>query len=65
MAEYRNDKDRADSIKAMISACGDASERLTDWETQFIESVSDQFDRRGTLSDKQVSALEGIYNKLT
>lgn len=37
---------------------------VTDWERNFIESISEQFDNRGDLSDKQVEILERIYYKL-
>lgn len=38
---------------------------LTPWETNFIESISEQFDRRGTLSEKQFEILERIYAEKT
>jgi hypothetical protein len=51
-------------IKHMIDQCSDFTDRLTEWEAQFLESISDQFDRNGSLSDKQAAILEGIYDKL-
>jgi hypothetical protein len=48
-------------IGEVISACADNTERLTDWECQFIEDISDQWDRRQWLSDKQKEILERIY----
>ena len=45
----------------VIEACTENTDRLTDWERQFIESVSDQWDRRHSLSDKQREILERIY----
>lgn len=38
---------------------------LTKWELEFVTSVSDQFGRRGSLSAKQFSILEGIYAEKT
>ncbi len=38
---------------------------LTDWEENFIESISDQFTRRSYLSDKQFEILERIYAEKT
>lgn len=37
------------------------SKRLTSWEMDFLESVTDQFHHRGDLSDKQFETLERIY----
>lgn len=52
------------AIQHMINHCSDFTDKLSDWENQFLESVSDQFDRNGSLSPKQVAVLEGIYTKL-
>ena len=41
------------------------SRKLTKWETDFIESVAEQFDRRGTISDRQEEILERIYAEKT
>jgi hypothetical protein len=38
---------------------------LTKWEQDFIISISDQFDQRGSLSDKQFEILEKIYAEKT
>lgn len=41
-----------------------ACENLSDWEANtFLPSVSEQFERKGTLSDKQVETLERIYQE--
>jgi hypothetical protein len=37
---------------------------LSLWETEFITSVSDQFRRRGRLSEKQISVLTRIWQAL-
>ena len=34
---------------------------LSKWEEDFVESVSEQFARRGSLSDRQIEILERIY----
>ena len=41
------------------------AKELTKWERDFIDSISDQFDRRGSLSDKQFEILENIYAEKT
>lgn len=38
---------------------------LSKWEEDFLSSISDQFDRKGTLSDKQFEILEKIYAEKT
>jgi len=39
------------------------SEKLTDWETDFINSLTEQFEQKGTLSKRQVKVLERIYRE--
>ncbi len=43
----------------------EAHKVLTPWETSFMESITDQFDRSGRLSDRQVEILERIYAEKT
>lgn len=38
---------------------------LTPWEMNFVISITDQFNRKGTLSDKQFEILERIYAEKT
>lgn len=52
-------------IKHMLTELQSPSKTLTPWELGFLESVSDQFDRRGTLSEKQYEILENIYAEKT
>jgi hypothetical protein len=39
----------------------EAAKPLTDWELSFMESITDQFERTGRLSERQVEILERIY----
>ena len=48
-------------IGEVIEACADNTGRLTDWEVQFVEDISDQWERRHWLSDRQKEILERIY----
>jgi uncharacterized membrane-anchored protein len=52
-------------IAHMIEMLKTPSQELTKWEEDFIESVTDQFERRGTLSDRQAEILEKIYAEKT
>jgi hypothetical protein len=38
---------------------------LTEWEECFMESLADQFDRSGSISDRQEEILERIYTNRT
>lgn len=55
-------------IETMLDDCNEAktarNSPFTPWEKEFIESVSEQFDERHTLSDKQTETLENIWNKI-
>jgi len=48
-------------IESWIYACREHAERLTKWEQDFIESVSEQFDAGRDLSERQREILERIY----
>lgn len=52
-------------IQEWLSALEDPARPLSVWETNFIESISNQFDHRGDLSDKQFEILERIYAEKT
>ena len=39
------------------------TDRLTDWEQSFVESVSDQWQRNRHLSDRQKEILGNIWDK--
>jgi len=58
------DGDREKQIEQMLGACEDFTERLTDWERSFIESIREQFDGGGSLSERQTEVLERIYCKV-
>ena len=39
----------------------ESSKPLTKWEESFMESITDQFERTGSLSERQLEILERIY----
>jgi hypothetical protein len=41
------------------------SDRLSEWENEFVTSVKYQLERKGTLSIKQAEILERIYAEKT
>ena len=48
-------------LEQWISAVNEGGRRLTSWELQFMESITEQFDSSGSLSEKQEELLERIY----
>jgi hypothetical protein len=49
-------------ITIWIGALEDQTDRMTEWEVGFLESVSDQFEN-GNLTEKQINRLKEIYEK--
>lgn len=43
----------------------EASDKLSSWETEFIDSIQAQLLKRGQLSQKQEEILERIYAEKT
>lgn len=48
-------------IQHYIDTLSDMS--LTDWESNFVDSVATQFEARGSLSPKQIATLRRIYEE--
>lgn len=54
-----------DVIEEWLRALQDARHRLNKWECDFVDSVTEQFERRKSISDKQEEILERIYEDRT
>lgn len=54
-----------EAIRAMLEALENPSKELTKWEQQFLESIADQFESRGTLTERQQEILDRIYTEKT
>ena len=52
-------------IAHMLDCLKTPSRELTKWEEGFVESVDEQFTKRGSLSEKQIAVLERIYAEKT
>ena len=52
-------------IAEWIDLINHEGRNLTDWEKSFMESITDQFDRSGSLSERQREILERIYSEKT
>ena len=50
-------------LEQWIAVVNDEGRKLTDWEVQFMESITEQFDNSGSLSEKQEEILERIYTE--
>ncbi len=48
-------------IGEVIDACIDNLDLLTKWEQGFIESISEQWERKHSLTELQKEHLESIY----
>lgn len=55
----------SDEIQTMLDDCEKRSEKLSNWECEFIDSISDQLGRGRGLSEKQEQILERIWEKVT
>lgn len=50
--------------RTMIEEINEIAEKIcTEWEYEFMESITEQFQERGTLTDKQIGIVERIYEK--
>lgn len=49
----------------LIEDCEQRSERLTDWELQFIDSLSEQLLDGRRPSTRQIEVLDSIWEKAT
>lgn len=51
-------------VGEVLQSIADNTEKLTDWERNFFESVFGQWDQHHRLSGKQMEILERIYVKV-
>jgi hypothetical protein len=50
-------------LEQWVSAVNEGGRRLTAWELQFMESITEQLDGGSSLSEKQEEILERIYTE--
>jgi hypothetical protein len=53
-----------DEILQMISDCENRESKMTEWECEFIQSISEQISVRA-LSKKQMDTLEKIWERVS
>ena len=56
---------RMSDIARWIEIVNTEGRNLTSWEQSFMESITDQFERSGSLSERQTEILERIYAEKT
>jgi hypothetical protein len=54
-----------DEYQTMIDDCENRESRLSDWDRDFIGSISNQLKRGLMLSKKQIETLEKILERVT
>lgn len=52
-------------IREWLELVNTEGRNLTAWELSFMESITDQFERWETLSERQIEILEQIYAEKT
>lgn len=50
--------------QSLVQECEEYCERLTDWELEFVDSISDRLGKGLPLTGKQASVLEELYAKI-
>lgn len=55
----------AEVIRHWIDTISTEGRGLSKWEGDFVESVAEQFEERGSISDRQEEILERIYAEKT
>lgn len=54
-----------DEVLEQIGDCENRSDKLSDWELNFIDSISRQLSTTGSLSQKQLDTLDRIWERVT
>ena len=52
-------------VQGWVDQVNDEGRNLTSWELGFMESITDQFTKTKSLSDRQLEILERIYAEKT
>ena len=53
------------TIQHWLDTIDTEGHRLTKWETDFVDSIHEQWDERGSITDRQEEILERIYSEKT
>ncbi len=61
------DEDQAKWLQELLDMCNDAAQKLTEWESSFINDTRERYEKYGAdtrISPKQKAILVRIYEKL-
>jgi predicted DNA binding protein len=53
-----------DKLKEVFEGLTDKFDKLTKWEQDFVESVKEQYENKGELTERQLEFLEKIWMKV-
>lgn len=65
MARHTDTAPHLAEYLTLVEDCVNRQERLTDWETNFIDSISRRLSNNQDLSPKQIEVLDRIWEKVT
>ena len=54
---------RPEDVQDVIEAVESHARDLSDWESEFMDSIRRQWDDRGTLTEKQMEKLDQVFEK--
>ena len=64
LGEIRRRRTEMPDILTMLEEINEVAEDVcSEWEYEFMQSVTEQYEERGSLSEKQEEILERIYKK--
>lgn len=54
-----------EEAEQMLEDCVNRQSKMNEWECGFVQSLSEQIERGGTLTVKQAEILEKIWDRIT
>lgn len=57
--------DWRDEYRTLINDCRKRDTKISSWEADFLDSISERLDDNRPLTAKQVETLDNIWNKAT
>lgn len=54
-----------DDTEQMIQDCQNWQTKMNEWEQGFVQSIDEQYTKKGFLSAAQMDKLENIWQKVT
>lgn len=62
-ATTKHERNRSSAIESKLQAIMDWAEENSNFDTEFVDSLYEQFINRGELSESQIEALDNIIDK--